>query len=142
MMPESNETLLRQILAGQAVQDAKIENISERLENAAIDARTARDLANRTNTILEEQNIVARFGELRTEVRQAMTEIRQDFVAANTKLRNDLDALAARVKVLEDDRQQREGIKSLAAWLMKNAPWLFAGIAAFVAGMGLEDKIK
>lgn len=136
-MPDSVEALLRQLLAGQAGQAAQLEALSERVDTAALDARTARDLAARTSTILEEQNIVARFGELRTEVRAIVTEIRQDFVAANTKLRNEHEALCKRVEALEAERQKLVGMKSLLEWLMKNAPWLLAGIAAFVAGTGL-----
>lgn len=147
------EALLREVLAGQAGFDARLEDLSDRLSTTQADARQARDLGNRISTILEEQNIIARFDAHKADLRQQVSEIRQDFVAANTKLRNDLEAvardaaadrakLADRIKVLEDERQRTEGVKSLVAWLMKNAPWLFAGLAAFAAGIGLHDKIK
>lgn len=158
------EMLLREILAGQAGFDARLDDVSERLSTTQADARQARDLGNRVAVILEEQNIIARFDAHKTDVRQQMAEIRQDFVAAYTKLRTDLEGVATtaagerakieataaaergkledRIKALEADLQRREGVKSLAAWLMKNAPWLFAGIAAFAAGVGLQDKIK
>lgn len=141
-MPDSVEALLRQLLAGQAAQEERLEALSERVSEAAGDARTARDLAAKTSTILEEQNITVRFQELRAEVRQVMTEIRQDFVAANTKFRSDLDALCKRVEALEADRQKLVGVKAVVEWLMKNAPWLLAGIAAFAAGTGWGDKLK
>jgi predicted nucleic acid-binding Zn-ribbon protein len=141
-MPDSVETLLRQLLAGQAVQAERLENLSDRIDDAASDARTARELAAKTSTILEEQNIVARFSELRAEVRQTMAETRQDFVAANVKLRNDFDALERRVEALEAERNKLVGMKSLAEWLMKNAPWLLAGIAAFAAGAGWGEKAQ
>lgn len=141
-MAESVEGLLRQLLAGQAAQQERLEGFSERLDVTAADARVARELAAKTSTILEEQNITARFAELRIEVRAVMSETRQDFVAANTKLRSDLDAAVKRIEALEAERQRLVGMKSLAEWLMKNAPWLLAGMAAFAAGSGWGDKVK
>ena len=75
--------------------------------------------------------------------------MRQDLVHAHEGLKKALAeaesasvqrfvAVELRVQKLENDYQQREGIKSLAAWLMKNAPWLLAGIAAFAAGLGFK----
>lgn len=152
-MPGEVEALLREVLAGQAGFDARLEDLSVRVVETQADARQARDLGNRVAVILEEQNIIARFDAHKADVRQQIAEIRQDFVAANTKFRNDLDAavkdaaadrgkLADRIKALEDDRQRSEGVKSLAAWLMKHAPWLFTVIAAAVAGASLQDKVK
>lgn len=136
------ENLLRELLALSTENATRLEDFAARLEATQDDARQARDLGNRISTILEEQNIIARFDAHKTDVRQQISEIRQDFVAANTKVRDEIVKLEGRLKELENEQQRREGIKSLAGWLMKNAPWLFAGFAAFVAGLGLQDKIK
>lgn len=140
-MADELQTLLREVLAGQAASEQRMNDMAARLAETAEAAFKARDSSNRINTILEEQNLASRFSEHRTEMRQIITEIRQDFVAANTKLRTDHDDLAIRVKALEDDLQRREGIKSFLGWLMKNAPWLLAGVAAFAAGLGFKEKI-
>lgn len=143
------EALLRQVLTQQAVMSEQLESLSRRTDEAAGNAATARELANRTNIILEEQNVLARLGEYRSEVKSTIEAMRQDLVHAHEGLKKELAALEtasanrfaaveARVAKLEADYQQREGIKSLAGWLMKNAPWLFAGIAAFAAGFGFH----
>lgn len=139
-MPDNVEALLREVLAGQAGAEQRMNDLSSQLRTTQEDARQARDLGNRITTILEEQNILARFSEHRTEIRQVVTEIRQDFVAANTTLRKEVTAIEKRVDVLEADKQQREGIKTFVGWLMKNCPWLLAGIAAFAAGLGFKDS--
>lgn len=141
-MAESVEALLRQVLAGQAAQQERLEALSDRLDGTAADARSARELAAKTSTILEEQNITVRFAELRAEVRQVMSETRQDFVAANTNLRRELDDLVKRVAALEAERNKLVGMKGLVDWLLKNMPWLLAGIAAFAAGIGFDKGGK
>jgi hypothetical protein len=146
------ESLLREVLAGQAVQGAQLKNLENKVDKAAIAADNARDLSNKINTILEEQDIGTRFSEHRGEVRQQMSEMRQDVVAAITKVRTDIEAndrkwakcfdeLEKRIEALESDFHKREGVRSLVGWLMKNAPWLFTGIAAFAAGVGFKDRV-
>lgn len=49
--------------------------------------------------------------------------------------------LSDRIKSLEDDRNQVRGVASFWGWLIKAAPWLFAGIAAFLAGIGLKQSV-
>ena len=151
-MAESNESLLREVLAGQAAFAARFEDLVNRLDATATDAREARDLGNRITTILKEQDIVARLAELRGETRQVVSEIRQDFVAANIRLREDLAIetrerkachaeLEKRLESLEEQRNKVVGVASFFGWLAKSAPWLLAGMAAFVAGLGIKDKI-
>lgn len=146
------EVLLREVLAQQAAQGAQLEGLSRRTEEAAGNAQAARELANRTNIILEEQNVLARLVEYRADVRREIEGMRQDVVAAHGNLRSalaeleksvagDVKALGDRIGKLEADYQKREGVKDLAAWLMKNAPWLFAGLAAFAAGLGFKDRV-
>lgn len=90
------EGLLRDVLAGQAVVESRLQDFGDRLSTTQEDARAARDQSNRISTILEEQNIKEHVAELRAEVRQVMAETRQDYVAANTRLRNDLETMETR----------------------------------------------
>lgn len=143
------ETLLRQVLERQAAQGEQLTHLAQRTAEAVESAQHARDLASRTNIILEEQNVLARLTEYRNEAKATIESMRQDLVHAHDGLKRELVAMEtsattrfvqveARVAKLEVDYQQREGVKSLAAWLTKNAPWLFAGIAAFMAGLGFH----
>lgn len=49
-----------------------------------------------------------------------------------------LDTAMARIDQLERQRDLDAGAKSVWTWLSKNAPWLFAGAAAFVAGLAMK----
>lgn len=46
-----------------------------------------------------------------------------------------------RIDDLEGTRDQQRGAKSLIDWVRQTTPWLLAGIAAFVAGIGLKDGV-
>ncbi|MDO8799761.1 hypothetical protein [Phenylobacterium sp.] len=54
-------------------------------------------------------------------------------------LRSDLKAAVGRVDLLEAARNKIEGAAALWNWVVKSAPWLAAGISAFVAGIGLKS---
>lgn len=147
---ENNETLLRELLAAQSAIGAQVQELVRGLATASKDAREARDLGNRITTILEEQNIVARLAEHRTESRQALAEMRQDVVAANTRLKSALDqectertdaiaALEARLEALEAARNKVVGVADFFGWMARVAPWLIAGLAA---GFGFDGLKK
>lgn len=152
-MRGNDETLLREVLAQTAGIERSIEELSRRLDETQVDARHARDLGNKISTILEEQNLVTRFSEHKSDVRQMLSEIRQDFVHANTsirteqslavdKLRGEINGLDARLDALEAARQQVSGAKSLVAWVAEKAPWLLAAAGAAAAFTGWGDKLK
>jgi len=138
-MPDSQEALLRQLLAGQAATQERLDHLARQTEAAQTDAREARDLGQRITTILEEQNIKARLEEMRTEQRQGLAELRQDVVAANTNLKREIADLDGRVRKLEDVQQQHVGVKAVAGWLAKHAPWIFTAFVSFAAGIGLKN---
>lgn len=50
-----------------------------------------------------------------------------------------LTATLKRIDDLESTRDQQRGAKSLVDWVRQTTPWLLAGIAAFVAGIGLKE---
>lgn len=54
-------------------------------------------------------------------------------------LRSDLKAAIVRVDLLEAARDKVEGAAAFWNWVVKSAPWLAAGISAFVAGVGLKS---
>lgn len=47
-------------------------------------------------------------------------------------------SIGRRVDDLEGTRDQQRGAKGLVDWMRQTAPWLLAGIAAFVAGIGIK----
>jgi hypothetical protein len=52
-----------------------------------------------------------------------------------------LEAATTRINTLESQVDKAQGAASVWTWLAKNAPWLFAGIAAFVAGMAAKTGL-
>lgn len=148
MTAQQDESSLNRLLAGQARSQQQFEEVFRRLDRAEETAGEARDTAKELVTILREQDTGARIVEMRTEFRAGMAELRQDFVAANTRIRSDLELeckerrlLEDRVEALEADRNKVVGVAGLFTWLSKVAPWLLAGVAAFAAGVGMKDGV-
>lgn len=57
-------------------------------------------------------------------------------------LRSELKAAISRVDQLEAARDRVVGVAAFGAWLARSAPWLAAGLAAFLAGLGLKAGAK
>lgn len=77
------------------------------------------------------------------DVRERVIRLEEQKVAKEVEsLKGELSAALARIDVLESQRDKAVGAASFWSWLMKNAPWLFAGIAAFGAGIGLKGDFK
>lgn len=54
-------------------------------------------------------------------------------------VRGDLKGALSRIDQLEAQRDKVVGVGAFWAWLVRSGPWLVAGIAAFLSGMGLKD---
>lgn len=54
-------------------------------------------------------------------------------------LRNELKSALARIDALESQRDRVVGVAAFWTWLLRSGPWLAAGTAAFLAGMGLRS---
>ncbi|MDO8380522.1 hypothetical protein [Phenylobacterium sp.] len=54
-------------------------------------------------------------------------------------LRSEVKSAVNRIDLLEAQRDKVVGVASFWSWLVRSAPWLAAGIAAFVAGAGLKS---
>jgi len=55
-------------------------------------------------------------------------------------LTDDLRAALSRIDGLESTRDHQRGAKVLVDWLRVTVPWLLAGVAAFVAGIGFPGR--
>ncbi len=53
-------------------------------------------------------------------------------------VRADLKAALARIDSLEAERDKVAGAAAFWAWCARSAPWLAAGVTAFLAGLGLK----
>ncbi len=58
----------------------------------------------------------------------------RQMTAAIDRQTHALEKLEDRLDTLEKLRDQQAGAAALVNWMLKYAPWLFAGIAAFAAG--------
>lgn len=57
-------------------------------------------------------------------------------------LRAELKMAFARIDLLEAQRDRVVGVASFWAWIGRSAPWLAAGLAAFLAGLGLKGGAR
>lgn len=136
--PRGQGGVLNQLVAGQAANQQRLEELFRRIDGAEKTAGEARDTAKEIATILREQNMGERMGEMRTEMMGQVSALRQDVVAANGLLRQEHQALSDRLGALETKATKAVGVADFFAWLSKVAPWLFAGLAAFVAGIAAK----
>lgn len=118
-----------------AVVVAQVESLSRRVDDLGKDTREGRDLALSIKTILETQNMPAQIAALRGDMEKGFQGARSDLVNATDHVRRDVAELEARIVSLEQFRQRADGASGLMSWVLRNAPWLFAGIAAFAAGV-------
>lgn len=54
-------------------------------------------------------------------------------------LRHELQVAASRIDALERERDRVAGAAAIWSWMARHAPWLAAGLAAFLAGFGLKS---
>lgn len=127
--------LLEQVIAGQAKVGQQVEEIFRRLAKAEAVGSDARDTAREVVTILREQDTAARLAEMRSETRNHVDGLRHDVVAANTRLREDVEELTGRVAALEAERAKVVGVASFFGWLAKTWPVFLAIAAAWWAGV-------
>lgn len=52
-----------------------------------------------------------------------------------------LESAITRINSLESQSDQAKGVASVWTWLAKNAPWLFAALATFVAGLAANKGL-
>lgn len=55
-----------------------------------------------------------------------------------SRIQSKLDTALCRIDQLESQRDRDQGSANVWNWLSKNAAWLFAGAAAFIAGLALK----
>jgi chromosome segregation ATPase len=53
-------------------------------------------------------------------------------------LRGELRSALTRIDVLEAQRDRVAGVATFSTWLARSGPWFAAGVAAFLAGLGLR----
>lgn len=77
------------------------------------------------------------------DVRERLARLEaQDANKAIEAVRAELKGAMARVDLLESQRDKVQGVAAFWNWLARSAPWLMAGIAAFVAGLGIKSGVK
>lgn len=106
-----------------ALQNAQILTLRQIGENVAAQTRRLEGLTTKVDDVRERL--------VRLEAQEAGKLVEA--------LRSDLKAAVARVDLLEAARNKIEGAAALWNWVVKSAPWLAAGISAFVAGIGLKS---
>jgi hypothetical protein len=109
-------TVLRQMGDNIAAQTRQMERFVEKVDD--IQVRVIR---------LEEQKTSKMVERVEAELRAALAASQADVKAA-----------LSRIESLERQRDREAGAMSVWAWLSKNAPWLFAAVATFFAGLAVK----
>lgn len=151
MSGETNESLLREALVGMAKLSEQVGALNSRVSDAARDAREARDAAREFASASTAQDIPAKIAELKGMIDQISSAARTDLVNTSARLTTEfrdnhamsqrrLDGHETRIGQLEADKQRRDGITGVAAWVSKNMPWLLPALAFAAAFFGFKGS--
>lgn len=98
--------------------ESRMEGLERSQADIHSDTREARDGVREIMVTLREQNALERVAEAKTEGRQLVASLREDVVAANTAMRNELKTLTGRVDSLDALRTQAQGAAKGGKWLL------------------------
>lgn len=138
----TNEALLREILAGHARLDEKVDGLAGVVEGVKADAREARDAARESAAATKAQDIPAKFAELKGQVEKIASDSRVDLVNSISKVTAEFRLghgdHEGRLKKLEDARSRFAGATGLVGWISHYAPWLLTAAISAAAWLGLK----
>lgn len=143
MTDHSTEGLLRELLTGQAVIATKVQALEKmpaqleslRAEVTSVDTQRRQDLNNSYERLLTK---IADHDKADGERFEAIGKLRTDDLRRAEEHR---EADLRRVDALERIRDQNEGARGLAGFVAKHAPLLLSVAAAFMAAVGLKDRL-
>lgn len=115
--------------------ESRMEGLERSQADIHSDTREARDGVREIMITLREQNALERVAEAKAEGRQMVAALREDVVAVNTAIRNELKALTGRVDALDALRTQAMGAA-------KGGKWLLDGLKIFAGAGGGALLIK
>lgn len=152
MPPTPVETLLRELVAGQAAHKATLEGLGRRVDGVQSDAREARDAARDSLAQTKAQDLPAKLAEFRGHVESGFQASRSDLVNAMSKITTEartkseqqdgrLHEHDKRINDLEAFRDKLRGAGGLAGWLSRYAPWFITGLFAAMAAVGIKGQI-
>lgn len=95
-----------------------MEDLTKRVVAAQADAREARDTAKEIAVILREQDLLERIGEVRTEGRKLVGDLRADVEHAFTPVRAEIKQLRADVDGLISLKTKGQGALAGGKWLL------------------------
>lgn len=111
-------TMLQQVLAGQAGQEARLEEMAKSISAAQADAREARDTSKEIAVILREQNALERVAEVKAEARQLVAALRDDTVKAINNVRTEVSGHGGRLDALELLKVRGQGVLQGGKWTL------------------------
>ncbi len=135
-VPRADALAQAEIHAMRQMGDA-IQTMGRSLETLVGDVRDVRERVIR----LEEQKATKLVERVERDLREQLATAKSEHLTAMTAAVSKLDHALGRIDALESSRDQATGAKSVWDWLSKNAAWLFAGAAAFIAGLALKSGL-
>jgi hypothetical protein len=90
---------------------------------------------------LEEQKATKLVERVERDLRGQLAAAKAEHLAAMNGAVSKLEQACSRIDALESARDQATGAQNVWVWLSRNAAWLFAGAAAFIAGLALKSGL-
>lgn len=144
--PEPDEVLMN-IPRSDALKQAEIHAMRQMGDAVSAIGRSVETLAGKVDDVrervirLEEQKATKLVERVERDLREQMASAKSEHALALSAATANLDAALGRIDALERARDEATGAKSVWEWLSKNAAWIFAGTAAFVAGLALKSGL-
>lgn len=144
--PEPDEVLMN-IPRSDALKQAEIHAMRQMGDAVSAIGRSVETLAGKVDDVrervirLEEQKATKLVERVERDLREQMASAKSEHALALSAATANLDTALGRIDALERARDEATGAKSVWEWLSKNAAWIFAGTAAFVAGLALKSGL-
>lgn len=114
--------IIMPVTATEAERGIEITVLRQMGDNIAAQTRTLEKLSSKVDDVRERV--------IRLESQKTDEEV--------SRIQSKLDTALCRIDQLESQRDRDQGSANVWNWLSKNAAWLFAGAAAFIAGLALK----
>lgn len=140
------------IAAALARIEARQEGFDERLSEVREDAREARDVAKGLAATIAEHNMPTQLAEIRVALKGMEKDFRSDINNVHDRLKTVLAEHDAkdekrfseaftRLDALERVKDQQDGVKGFAGFIVKHGQLLLTIGVGFLAALGLKDKL-
>lgn len=145
--PPSPDEVMMPVPKSDALAAAEIHALRQMGDAVSAIGRSVETLAGKVDDVrervirLEEQKATKLVERVERDLREQLATAKAEHGLAMASATATLAVALTRIDALESARDVSVGSRNVWTWLSANAAWLFAGAAAFIAGLALKSGI-